>query len=331
MESFVKPQLGGADFVINLGDTTEDGSSLAQWRSMFQTLGAHLSTNLTAFVAGNHEGTSDPGYTIYKALTNLPGGVADSAIGETTGSFIAGDVCFVMLNTEPYSGKEGADVAADKAALYELEKAYAKQAFETSGCSWRVVVAHAGLIQDDPAATAFIERMCDDLDVDLYFNGHIHDYYRATVRDGKAAEVGAGTTFITTSPMGMKFDDFVTGEIDELLQVQVGGSGDERQYLTQLTASEKGLTITAYQLAESGNLTKPESFGSYTVIDSLTLTESLSSQNSAPSTPEPAHTAPARPKIVWWQVGLIALAILLLTAVVLVILQQIRKKAKTNK
>ena len=331
MDSFVAPQLGGVDFVINLGDLTEDGSSPAQWRSMFQTLGSHFSSNLTAFVAGNHEGTSDPGYTIYKAQTNLPGGVADSAIGETTGSFVAGDVCFVMLNTEPYSGKAGADVAADKVAFYELEKAYAKQAFESSGSSWRVLVAHAGLIQDDPAATAFLEQMCDELDVDLYFNGHIHDYYRATAREGKPAEVGAGTTFITTSPMGMKFDDFVTGEIDDLLQVQVGGSGDERQYFTQISASEAGLTITAYQLTESGDIAKPESFSSYSVIDSLTLTESLSSRHSAPSAPEQAQATPDQAEIAGWQIGLIALALVLLAAGVFVILHQIRKKAKADR
>jgi hypothetical protein len=299
---------------------------------MFQTLGAHFGSTLTAFLAGNHEGTSDPGYTIYKAQTNLPAGLDDSAIGETTGSFVAGDVCFVMLNTEPYSGKEGADVAVDKVAFYELEKAYAKQAFEASKCSWRVLVAHAGLIQDDPAATALIEQMCDELDVDLYFNGHIHDYYRATARDGKPAEVGAGTTFITTSPMGMKFDDFITGEIDDLLQKQVGGSGDERQYFTQISASQVGLTVTAYQLSEPGSIEKPESFGSYSVIDSITLTESLSSQHSAPSVPEQTQATPARAQIAWWQIGLIAFAAMLLAALVVIfILKNVRKKATLSK
>ena len=330
MDTFVKDQLGGTDFVINLGDMTEDGSSTAQWRSMFQTLGGHLASTLTAFVAGNHEGTSDPGYTIYKAQTNLPDGVSDSAIHETTGSFVAGDVCFVMLNTEPYSNLEGADVVADKAAFYEKEKAYAKQAFESSGCSWRVLLAHAGLIQDDPSATAFIEAMCDELDVDLYFNGHIHDYYRATVRDGVAAEVGAGTTYITTSPMGMKFDDFVKGEIDDLLQYQTGGSDDERQYFTQISASDAGLTVTAYQLAEVGDVAKPESFSNYTVIDSISLTKSLSSTQGA-QTASPAQDAVDAPQatssIAWWQLALIALAIVLTLVLVIVLL---KKKAKKN-
>ena len=29
-------------------------------------------------------------------------------------------------------------IAADKAAFYQMEKDYAKQAFEASGCRWRV-------------------------------------------------------------------------------------------------------------------------------------------------------------------------------------------------
>ena len=331
MDTFVKDRLGGTDFVINLGDMTEDGSSPAQWKSMFQTLGAHFASTLTAFVAGNHEGTSDPGYTFYKAQTNLPGGVDDSAIKETTGSFRTGDVCFVMLNTEPYSNLAGADVAADKIAYYEKQKAYAKQAFESSGCSWRVLVAHAGLIQEDPAATAFLENMCDELDVDLYFNGHIHDYYRATVRNGAAAEVGAGTTYITTSPMGMKFDDFVTGEIDDLVQFQTGGSQDERQYFTQIAASDAGLTVTAFQLTKPGDVEKPESFADYTAIDSITLQQSLSSRNSTQSAPATQHAATQGGALAWWQIALIAAPGVLLLTLLIIRLNKNAKKPKATK
>ena len=328
MNSFVKDQLGGTDFVINLGDLTEDGSSPTQWRSMFQTLGEQFASNLTAFVAGNHEGTSDPGYTIYQAQTNLPGGADDSAIHESTGSFIAGNVCFVMLNTDPYSNQPGADVAADKTAFYALEKQFAKESFEASGCSWRILLAHAGLIQDDPAATAFIEQMCDELDVDLYFNGHIHDYYRATVRGGEAAEVGAGTTFITTSPMGMKFDDFLQGEIDDVLQFQTGGSGDERQYFTQIAASDAGLTVTAYQLAAPGDLSKPESFASYNAIDTVTLTQSLSKQHSTNVATPAAESATQSGATAWWIIALVAVAAT--GAIVVIVAALIRRGRKED-
>ncbi len=333
METFVPEALGGADFVINLGDLTEDGSSMPQWRYMFNTLGEYFATNLNAFVAGNHEGSGDPGYTIYKAETNLPGGMDDPYIGETTGSFTVGDVCFVMLNTDPYTGLAGADVTADKAAFYEAEKAYAKQAFETSGCSWRIIAAHAGLIQDDPWATAFLEQMCDELDVDLYFNGHIHNYYRATARGGKIAEVGSGTTFITTSPMGCKFDDFETGVIDDLLQFQTGGSGDERQYFTFVTADSGGLTVTAYQLAAAGDIAKQKTFAEYTVIDTVTLSKSLSNQRAAAAAPtaaEPAASAEEAASgggFAWRIAGAACAAVLIAAGTVWIVRRRRRNKA----
>ncbi len=333
METFVPETLGGADFVVNLGDLTEDGSSMPQWRYMFNTLGEYFAANLNAFVAGNHEGSGDPGYTIYKAETNLPGGMNDPYIAETTGSFTVGDVCFVMLNTDPYTGLAGADVTADKAAFYEAEKAYAKQAFEASGCSWRIIAAHAGLIQDDPWATAFLEQMCDELDVDLYFNGHIHNYYRATARGGKAAEAGSGTTFITTSPMGCKFDDFETGVIDDLLQFQTGGSGDERQYFTFVTANDDGLTVTAYRLAAAGDIARKETFAEYTVIDTVALSESLSSRHAAAAVPAAAEPV-AKPEeaagaggFAWWMAGAACAVVLIAAGTVLLVRRKRRSKA----
>ena len=327
MESFVPDKLGGTDFVVNLGDITEDGSSLPQWRYMFSTLGEYYAGNLTAFTPGNHESSGDPGYTLFEAQTNLPGGVDDPALNETTGSFTVGNVCFVILNTEPYSGKEGADVAADKAAYYEAQKAYAKSAFEASGCSWRILAAHAGLIQDDPTATAFIESMCDELNVDLFFNGHIHDYYRAAARDGQAVSTGDGTTYITTSPMGNKFDDFRPGTIDDLLQLQVGGSQDERQYFTQVTASGGGLVVTAYQRTNAGDSTNKDLFADYTVIDTIALTQSLSSKYGA-SSPEASAVVPApeKPAFKWWIVFVVVGAIAVFYVVAVLIQKQRKKK-----
>lgn len=336
MQGFVTEQLGGADYVINLGDLTED-DTLAEYASMFSTLGEWYATQLTAFTAGNHECKGDVNYTIFKAVTRLPNGMEDAAIGDTTGSFIVGDVCFVTLNTEPYSGEEGADTAADKQLYYELQKAYAKAAFEASGCRWRVVTAHAGLIQDDETATAFLMQMCDELNVDLYFNGHIHDYYRATVRNGEKVEAGEGTSFITTSPMGNKFDDFRPGTIDELLAYQTGSSQDERQYFTLLKSDKSGLTVTAYQCSVDGDKTEKSTFASFDMIDSITLTESLSEKataaaegTSAPSEPAAAPTsAPAAEtqkggaQWIW-----IAAAVVLLAVILIVVVVLLRRKRK---
>ncbi|MDR1765136.1 MAG: metallophosphoesterase family protein [Lachnospiraceae bacterium] len=275
MENFVADELGGTDFVVHLGDLTEN-CSVSEWNYMFNVLGGYYANSLNAFVAGNHECKGDLLYTIFKGQTNQPGGLDDDAIGETTGNFVVGDACFVIINSDPYSGKEGADTAADKVAYYEKQKEWAKQVFEESGCRWRIVAAHAGLIQDDPVATEFLEKMCDELYVDLYLNGHIHDYYRATVKGGEKAATGVGTTFITTSPMGRKFDDFRPGTIDDLLDFQTGGEADKRQYFTEVALGPDGMEIATYRLAVAGDDTNKKTFKAFDVIDTVSLSMSLS-------------------------------------------------------
>ena len=268
------------DFLVNLGDLTED-DTMQQWSFLFDTAGEVLSSRLIAYVPGNHESKGDVIYSQFKGRTNLPDGIDDLILKENTASFVVGDVCFVILNTEPYSGEDSADASGDKLRYYALEKEWAKEAFEASGCTYRIILAHAGLVQKDDAATAFLEQMCAELDVDLFFNGHIHDYFRATVDgEGNKADVGSGTTFITTSPMGMKFDDY-EGEIDDVLDFQTGGSGDERQYLTYVEVTEAGIAVTAYQRTEAGDASLKKC-ADYTQIDSFTI--------SAPAAPEQPET-----------------------------------------
>lgn len=257
------------DFVINLGDLTED-NTFAQWKYYYSALGDVLAQNIHTYAPGNHENKGDALYSFFKGKTNLPGGIDDKYIGETISSFVVGDICFVGLNTEPYTGIDGADTQKDKMEFYKAQFEYAKKCFEESKCKWRIMYAHAGLIQEDPEATAFLEKMCNELDVDLYFNGHIHNYYRATAdADGKHAEVGNATTFVTTSPMGEKFDSY-EGEINDILDFQTGGKDDERQYVTIVELEENTLKLSAYQRKKEG-----DNYASvcqdYTEIDTISL------------------------------------------------------------
>ena len=152
------------------------------------------------------------------------------------------------------------------------------------------------------------------------------------MRDEKAADVGAGTTFITTSPMGCKFDDFTTGVIDDLLQFQTGGSADERQYFTHVVIDQNGVTVTAYRLAEQGDVGKKSTFEAYDAIDSLTLTESLSRQHAPAAEPAPASDEPAQTEqaanngTLYYILGGVAAA-----AVVILVIVALTKKKKNQK
>ena len=280
------------DFVVNLGDLTED-DTMAQWRYLFETLGVLQASTLNAYVPGNHESKGDVVYSQFKGRTNLPQGVDDAMLAESTGAFVVGDVCFVILNTEPYTGVDGADASADKMLFYELEKAWAKEVFEASGCQWRVVLAHAGLVQKDPVATAFLEQMCEELDVDLFFNGHIHDYFRATVNGaGEKAETGEATSFLTVSPMGEKFDDY-GGEIDDLLDYQTGNSKDTRHYFAHVVVDDTGITVTVYRRVSNKAVTK-KNCTEYEVIDSIHLASKKPIVTEAEPEPTEATAAPAQ-------------------------------------
>ncbi len=296
------------DFMVNLGDLTED-DTMQEWSFLFDTAGEALATRLTAYVAGNHEAKGDVVYSHFKGRTNLPGGIDDPILRETTSSFVVGDVCFVTMNTDPFSGEDGTDASADKLNYYAAQKEWAKRVFETSGCTYRVIFAHAGLVQKDDAATAFLEKMCGELDVCLFLNGHIHNYFRATVDgEGKKTDTASGTTFVTTSPMGPKFDDY-GGEIDDVLGFQTGGSDDARQYLTYVEVTDDGITVTAYQRTEAGDA-NIKKCADYTPIDTFTI-----------------HREPHRNSTRWI---LIAVAAAALAAVVIlaVILLRKRKTAK---
>lgn len=284
------------DFVVNLGDMTED-DTMAEWTYLFDVIGGQLAETPTVFVPGNHEAKGDVIYSHFKGRTNLPDGIDDEMLAEATASYIIGDVCIVTLNTEPYSGIDGTDAAADKMHYYEVQKEWAKGVFEASGCTYRIICAHAGLVQKDDVATAFLEQMCEELDVDLFFNGHIHNYFRATVNGkGEKAEIGEGTTFVTVSPMGPKFDDY-GGELDDVLTFQTGGQKDERQYFAYVEVSESGITVTAYQRTEAGDANK-KNCSDYTAIDSFTVAKQTeAAETMQPSEPaEPAEPAkPAEP------------------------------------
>lgn len=318
------------DFVINCGDLTED-DTMAEWAYMFNTIGEVIASKLTAYVPGNHEFKGDMVYTHFKGRTNLPGGIDIDVLKETTSCFKVGDVCFVTINTDPHSGLDNADAAADKMMYYEAQKEWAKEMFEQSGCSRLILCGHAGLVQKDDAATAFLERMCGELGAALFFNGHIHDYFRATVNgEGQPAEIGEATTFVTTSPMGTKFDDY-GHEIDDILQFQTGGSDDPRQYLTYVEVSGETITVTGYRRSSAAEATK-NNCGEYEVIDQYVLEPKQIVEEPAEVQQKPEQpadqAAPQEPKktgtspVIWIVLGVIVIA-----AVVFFLIRRNRKKA----
>lgn len=289
-EEFIVPELGAPDLVLTLGDNVEDSFKDGEWENFFNACGALTASTPFAILPGNHEYSGDLFYKNFTSRTNLPGGIDNELIGEYTGYFIVGDACIVMPSTEVYTDTADNDqLIADRASYYELQKAWAEKIFADSGCRWRVIathrgpytVNHSGLIEVPEMA-----RLADELNVDLYLNGHDHSYIRVTAKEGEKTEPGSGTNYLTCSPMGEKFDDFIPGVIDELVAVHAGSEAEELQKFALVKGDAHGLSVTVYQLAEPGEFT------SYEVIDTVELNENLSG---APGRSFEAAAEPAEP------------------------------------
>ena len=273
-EDYVVPELGAPDLILTLGDNVEDSFKDGQWANLFEACGELTAAEPIVMLPGNHEYSGDLFFKNYTARTNLPGGYDDDLIGEYTGYFIVGDACIVMPSTEVYTDTTDNDqLIADRAAYYELQKAWAEKIFEESGCRWRIIATHRGPYTTNHSGMVDVPemaRLADELNVDLYLNGHDHSYIRVTAKGNEKAALGEGTNYVTCSPMGEKFDDYIEGLIDELVAVRAGSEGEELQKFAIVSGSGDTLTVTAYQLTEPGDFT------SYEPIDTFELTKNLS-------------------------------------------------------
>ena len=339
-EQFILPTLGKPDFILGTGDNVENGFKASEWEWLFNECGDIYASVPNVLLPGNSEYSGDTFYKNYCARTNLPGGLDDAIAGEYTGSMIVGDVCFVFINTEIFTGSD--NLAADRAAYYEAQKAWAKEVFESSGCTWRVIATHRGPYTADHDGLADVPEVleiCDELYVDLYLNGHDHSYIRVTAKDGQKLEPGQATTYLTTSAMGAKLDDYREGLIDDLVAVHVGSSDRAQQKFAYISIDGEGLHVKVFERGEE------EDFSSYSEIDSFDVAESLSLQaglvEKAPQaattiepTQEPqaehepeAETEPEDKKPI--SAGLIVLIILVSAAVVAIVVYLILRKKKT--
>ncbi len=315
-QKFVEEKLGGVDMIVSTGDSVEDGYKVGSWKDMFKKCQNIFASVPTVLLPGNHEYSGDTAYVNYTARTNLPNGYDDPVIGEYTGWFTVGDACFVIISTEVFTDvTDGDQLLADRAAYYEKQKAWAKDIFEQSGCRWRIILTHRGPYTTNHNGLLDVPEMidlCDELNVDLYLNGHDHSYIRATCRGNEPVEIGQGTTYMTTSPMGVKFDDYIEGIMDDKIATRSGSAAQEQQKFCYLTFSSEGIAVTAYERAEG------DVYDDYHAIETFNVTTNLSGVEgrlAAEDTPvdtvastgaeEPAHQSNV---VLWIILGVVAVA-----------------------
>lgn len=283
------------DFLLNTGDIVASGYKTSQWDNFYSVAQGLMADRLNLLLPGNHENKGDPTYKQYGAETSLPNEDEYAAL-EGTGWCVVGDACIVFVNTDPYSGQTGANVEADRARFFAEQTAWAKKVYEQADCTWRIMASHVGTYivnWDDPSEYPYIPAMCDELQVDLYLNGHDHEYIRTTVKNNEKAALGGGTTYVTTSSLGEKLDAFIPDSAGGRYAVaHKDGAANSQQIFSMVTVDENGIHLTAYQRGEAADWSK------YSVIDRFDITTSLTKgpQKQTPAAPvTKPNTTPTAP------------------------------------
>lgn len=272
MENFVDKLEVQPDFLLNTGDIVDAGYKSSQWAAFFDVAGNHMADRLNILLPGNHENDGDLLYKQYGARTSLPN-EAEYGPLEGTGWCVIGDACLVFINADPYSGKEDADIEVDRAKFFAEQTAWAKKVYEEADCTWRIMAAHVGTYItnfNDPSDYPYIPALCDELKVDLYINGHDHEYIRTTAKGNKIQDIGKGTTFMTCSSLGEKLDGFVENTAGgKFAVVHKDGADKSQQIFSIITVDEAGIHVTAYQRGAAKDWSK------YDIIDQYDITTSL--------------------------------------------------------
>lgn len=273
MDKFVSTLPVQPDFLLNTGDMVDAGYKSSQWTNYFNKLGGHMANRLNILLPGNHENAGDLLYRQYGARTSLPN-EAEYGPLEGTGWCVVGDACFVFINADPYSGEKGADIEADRARFFAEQTAWARKVYEEADCTWRIMAAHVGTYIvnfSDPVDYPYIPALCDELQVDLYLNGHDHEYIRTTVKGNQIQDIGRGTTFMTCSSMGEKLDEFEEDSAGgKFAVVHKDGADESQQIFSMVTVDGSGIHVTAYQRGVE------EDWSKFDVIDRYDITVSLS-------------------------------------------------------
>lgn len=286
LSGFVDKLAVKPDFLLNTGDIVASGYKTSQWETFFDAAKTPMADRLNILLPGNHENKGDLLYQQYGARTSLPNEDEYAAL-QGTGWCVVGDACIVFVNSDPYSGQTGADVEADRARFFQEQTAWAKQIYENSGCTWRIMASHVGTYIvnfSDPSEYPYIPRMCDELQVDLYLNGHDHEYIRTSVKGNEKTALGGGTTYVTSSSLGEKLDAFLPDSAGgKYAVVHQDGAENSQQIFSMVTVDTNGIHLTAYQRGVDADWSK------YSVIDQFDITTSLTkgpqAQTAQPGTP----------------------------------------------
>ncbi|HUW30317.1 MAG TPA: metallophosphoesterase [Planctomycetota bacterium] len=173
------------DFVLHVGDLTQDGLDEPRWPHEFFTPARLMLFQCAIFpVIGNHENDAP----LYFQLFGLP-------LGKAWYTFSWGNVDFFVV-----------DSIADFQPASEQWK-WLKAALEASTATWKIVAHHYPFISSrkrfmDQQMNESLRPLFEQYGVCLVFSGHEHNYARTRPLLSSAGESACPITYITVGPGG---------------------------------------------------------------------------------------------------------------------------------
>lgn len=217
-----------ADFVVNLGDFTNDSTN-EEWAYYAEAFDGIDSTITLAPIAGNHDGLGV--WHWFDNMFNLDKSGSVQNLNGINYSFDYGNAHFAVLNTND----------ALSVSLSQLRWLY--NDMRSTDKDWKIVFMHKspytlgkdGKWPDALYTKETVTRICEATGVDLVMSGHDHQYLRTkSLRNNRVVADGEGVTYVLAGTAGSKryeVRDFMLGHfltLDKLaaLTVQKGGQND---------------------------------------------------------------------------------------------------------
>ncbi len=274
----------GAEFVVNLGDFTDDSTN-EEWDWYDSSFGAANASTTLVPIAGNHDGLGVEYW--FNNMFCLDTSESVQVKDGVNYSFDYGNAHIAVLNTN------------DILAMSNAQLTWLKNDMNSTDKDWKIVFMHKSpysLGKDAKWPDALylqesLTRVLDKCDVDIVMSGHDHMYLRTKALKGnKVAE--DGTVYVLAGTAGAKryeirsflADHYLDTDFIAAMTVQKDGyanywDGEDWDQTKEtnvggcfncVSVDGGNLTVTAYILAD-----EPDAEGNpvITSVDTYTLTK----------------------------------------------------------
>ncbi|OAU34372.1 metallophosphoesterase, partial [Lacticaseibacillus rhamnosus] len=298
-----------SDFAIHVGDFNDDQSVFSEADKTAEMFNQHPAFDSLDMihVLGNHEYMGDDGSKSAEML-GVPNTNGPAANKLGTYSVDYGNMHIAVIGW------------TDNEQTMKAERTWLKQDMQATKKTWKIVLTHQPVYNKNPADAQslmfhdMLAPVCDELGIDLVFNGHDHSYGRTyPLINHKQAK--NGTVYIATGHTGDKTYEIQPTQ-PAVWQV-VQKDKDEKVYLTlHVTGDKMSLlvrhpdgsvvdqaTFTAHKHkttsggSESGSQPSAGSSSSTTSSSHATTSSHVSSSSTASSQPSSKVIEPSQSSV----------------------------------